>query len=44
MRLAVEHGIHNLPWASPRPGTHVARAALAMLALENEAGMSAPSP
>jgi putative acyl-CoA dehydrogenase len=42
MRLAVEHGIHNLPWAQPRAGAHVARAALAMLALENEAGHVCP--
>jgi putative acyl-CoA dehydrogenase len=42
MRLAVAHGLHNLPWASPRPGAHVARAALAMLALENEAGHVCP--
>ena len=42
MRLAVEHGIHNLPWANPRPGAHVARAALAMLASENEAGHVCP--
>jgi putative acyl-CoA dehydrogenase len=42
MRLSVEHGIHNLPWAHPRPGAHVARAALAFLALENEAGHICP--
>ena len=42
MRLAVAHGIHNLPWARPCPGAHVARAALAMLALENEAGHVCP--
>jgi putative acyl-CoA dehydrogenase len=42
MRLSVEHGIHNLPWAKPCPGAHVARAALAMLALENEAGHVCP--
>jgi putative acyl-CoA dehydrogenase len=42
MRLSVEHGIHNLPWAQPRPGAHVARAALALLALENEAGHICP--
>jgi putative acyl-CoA dehydrogenase len=42
MRLSVEHGIHNLPWAQPRAGAHVARAALAMLALENEAGHVCP--
>ena len=42
MRLAVEHGIHSGPWARPRPGAHVARAALAMLASENEAGHICP--
>jgi len=42
MRLAVEHGIHNLPWAHPRSGAHVARAALAILAMENEAGHVCP--
>ncbi|HVP47592.1 MAG TPA: isovaleryl-CoA dehydrogenase [Bryobacteraceae bacterium] len=42
MRLAVEHRIHNLPWACPRPGAHVARAALAMLASQNEAGHVCP--
>jgi putative acyl-CoA dehydrogenase len=42
MRLAVEYGIHNLPWAGPCPGAHVARAALAMLASENEAGHACP--
>ena len=42
MRLAAEHGIHNLPWADSRSGAHVARAALAMLASENEAGHLCP--
>ena len=42
LRLAVEHGIHNLPWASARSGAHVARAALAILAAENEAGHMCP--
>ena len=42
MRLAVEAGIHNLPWAQPRAGAHVARAALAMLAAQNEAGHVCP--
>jgi putative acyl-CoA dehydrogenase len=42
MRLSVEHGVHNLPWANPRPGAHVARAALAMLASQNEAGHVCP--
>jgi len=42
MRLAVQQGIHSLPWASPRHGAHVARAALALLAAENEAGHMCP--
>src|SRR5262249_35527614 len=42
MRTAVGVGIHCLPWAEPRPGSHVARAALAMLASENEAGHVCP--
>ncbi len=42
MRLAVEQGIHNLPWASPQAGAHVARAAMAILASENEAGHMCP--
>jgi putative acyl-CoA dehydrogenase len=42
MRLAVEQGVHNLPWAKPRSGAQVARAAFAMLALENEAGHVCP--
>ena len=42
MRLAVEQGIHNLPWASARKGAHVARAAMAILASENEAGHICP--
>src|SRR5262249_21170512 len=28
--LAVEHGLHALPWREPRPGAHAARAALFM--------------
>jgi putative acyl-CoA dehydrogenase len=42
MRLAVQHGLHNLPWARPRPGAHVARSALAMLASQTEAGHVCP--
>jgi len=42
MRAAVEHRIHNLPWSEPRPGAHVARAALSMLASETEAGHVCP--
>ena len=28
MRLSVSFGLHNLPWAEPRTGAHVARAAV----------------
>src|SRR5581483_8411519 len=42
MRLAMQEGIHNSPWVEPRRGAHVARAALAMLASQNEAGHMCP--
>ena len=42
MRLSVEHGLATLPWADPKPGAHVARAALMFLASENEAGHACP--
>ncbi len=42
MRLSVGNGLHNLPWVDERPGAHVARAALMMLAGENEAGHLCP--
>ncbi len=42
MRLSVEYGVHNLPWASPQPGAHVARATLMYLVGQNEAGHSCP--
>jgi putative acyl-CoA dehydrogenase len=42
MRLSAAHGLHNLPWGDPRGGAHVARAALMMLAGENEAGHLCP--
>jgi putative acyl-CoA dehydrogenase len=42
MKLAVENGVHSSPWANPRPGAHVARAAAAMLASECEAGHVCP--
>ncbi len=42
MQLSVECGMHNLPWANPRAGAHVARAAMAMLASQNEAGHVCP--
>jgi putative acyl-CoA dehydrogenase len=42
MRLGVEHGLHALPWREPRPGAHVARAAMFMTLAEIEAGVGCP--
>jgi putative acyl-CoA dehydrogenase len=42
MRLSIEHGLATLPWAEPRPGAHVARAAMMLLASQNEAGHTCP--
>ncbi|HTG32204.1 MAG TPA: isovaleryl-CoA dehydrogenase [Thermoanaerobaculia bacterium] len=42
MALGVEQGLHALPWREPRPGAHVARAAMFMLLAEVEAGVGCP--
>jgi putative acyl-CoA dehydrogenase len=42
MRSAIEHGIHASPWAEPRPGAHVARAARFYLQTQVEAGHGCP--
>jgi len=42
MRTAVAHGVHALPWREPRPGAHVARAALFMTLSQVEAGHACP--
>ncbi|HJY85698.1 MAG TPA: hypothetical protein VKE24_02570, partial [Candidatus Acidoferrales bacterium] len=42
MRTSVEHRLHSLPWLAKRPGAQVARAALMMLASQNEAGHTCP--
>jgi putative acyl-CoA dehydrogenase len=45
MRTSVENRLHCLPWEKPavaRGGAHVARAALMMLAVQNEAGHTCP--
>ncbi len=42
MQLAVEHELHALPWRSPRPGAHVARAALFYILSQPEAGHGCP--
>jgi putative acyl-CoA dehydrogenase len=42
MRVAVGHEVHALPWRDPRPGAHVARAALFYLQSQVEAGHMCP--
>jgi putative acyl-CoA dehydrogenase len=42
MRLSVERGLHALPWRDPKPGAHVARAAMFMLTSQVEAGVGCP--
>ncbi len=42
MRLSVEHEVHSLPWRDPRPGAHVARAALFYLTNQVESGHCCP--
>jgi putative acyl-CoA dehydrogenase len=42
MRTAVAHGLHALPWREPRPGAHVARAAMFFLLGQAEAGHGCP--
>ncbi|MBX3028352.1 acyl-CoA dehydrogenase family protein [bacterium] len=42
MRLSVGHGMHALPWREPRPGAHVARAAMFYLTSQVEAAHGCP--
>ncbi|HEY4251866.1 MAG TPA: isovaleryl-CoA dehydrogenase [Roseomonas sp.] len=42
LALYVGQGLHASPWADPRPGAHVARAAGLVLACEVEAGAACP--
>jgi putative acyl-CoA dehydrogenase len=42
MRLSIEHGLAAGPWSEPKRGAHVARAALMLLASQNEAGHTCP--
>jgi putative acyl-CoA dehydrogenase len=42
LRLGIEHGLHALPWREPRPGAHVARAALFATLAQVEAGVGCP--
>ncbi len=43
MALAVGQGLHTAPWAEPRPGAHVARAAGVILQCQVEAGVQCPT-
>jgi putative acyl-CoA dehydrogenase len=40
--LAVSAGLHSSPWASPRPGAHVARAAGGYMLVQIESGVYCP--
>jgi putative acyl-CoA dehydrogenase len=42
MTIAVGQGLHSAPWADPRPGAHVARAAGVYLLCQIEAGVQCP--
>jgi putative acyl-CoA dehydrogenase len=42
MAMGVEHELHSLPWTSPEPGAHVARAGMYMTAMQAEAGFACP--
>lgn len=42
MSLATEYGMHNLPWSSTKPGTHLIRAAMMFMAYQTEAGHCCP--
>jgi putative acyl-CoA dehydrogenase len=42
LELGVTHGLHALPWREPRPGAHVARAALFVTLSQVEAGVGCP--
>ncbi len=42
MRTSIEQGLHASPWADPRPGAHVARAAAFYLHSQVEAGHGCP--
>jgi len=42
MTTAVSHGLHSGPWADPRPGAHVARAAKVIVWYQVDAGHVCP--
>ena len=42
LEVTVSNGLHSLPWTDPRPGAHVARAALFMVMGQAEGGHLCP--
>src|SRR4029077_15603877 len=42
MKIAVGAGLHSSPWAAPRPGAHVARAAGTYMLTQIESGVYCP--
>jgi putative acyl-CoA dehydrogenase len=42
LSLAIEAGLHSSPWAAPRPGAHVARAAGTFMLAQIESGVYCP--
>ena len=42
MQTAIENGIHSAPWVDPKPGAHVARAAMMFMHSQVEAGHGCP--
>ncbi|HET9181345.1 MAG TPA: acyl-CoA dehydrogenase family protein [Candidatus Angelobacter sp.] len=42
MKVSIGHQLHSLPWLEPKRGAQVARAALMMLTVQNEAGHTCP--
>jgi putative acyl-CoA dehydrogenase len=42
MRVGIEAEVHALPWNNPRPGVHVARAAMSYLFYQVESGVGCP--
>ena len=42
LSMSVENRLTNLPWIDPTPGSHVARAAMLYLSVQNEAGHMCP--
>ena len=43
MEMAIERGIHSLPWTEHRPGAHVARGAMQYLQHQLESGHGCPT-